>query len=359
MRHQAGINDLPLREVQFAGKIYQTGKPVRIPYREERLWKPTRDDPAGDYIVYADEDETPDGFLRFRRPLVMSWGAPRGPKSWSWKLSRELKKRGEELTRRLQRARFDGIITIRWDRPYQIISLSGQEAEWFLDTPGVNRLMPEVFREFGARMKRIVGEAQDEAALFETREVRDMFEGFLADRGLLNDYQDLWNAWGRSTGSPPAQRLCGLLASLGVSGTPAEGDDMEHRLEGPERSSLASLVDHHYAFLQVYLRLARVREIRTYRGVYQTVPGRRVSLVAREASSWSLQLQKAALRGNPLSVKTPRERVLAIPATLPGLDTEVVVLGTQSLRTVRFESFSRQTGRARLWLSPQEEDWLR
>jgi len=363
MKRLAGISDLPLREIQFAGKVYQTGKPVRVPYREARLWKPTKNDPAGEFIVLAEKGETPDGYLRFRRPIVMEWGAPRGKTSWPGQLRRQMGgKRGGELTRRLLRARYDGIITIRWDRPYQMVNLGAQEAEWFLDTPGVSRLLPRILETYGSHIKEVADRPQDMDDLLRSGELATVFDAYLDDNGIREDHSRLWSAWRRSTGSTLSEALCGLLASLDVVGIPKEGDDMAARQEGLEMTWLANLVDHHYAFVQVVLRIARITRLKLYRGVWeQAIAARHLRVVAREASSWSLSFEQAVAVGRPLGIPVPRERVLSIPAMWPMTSTsEVVVLGSQALRNVRYESRkARQTGKQTLWLTAAEEDWMR
>lgn len=358
-----GINDLPLRELQFAGKVYQTGKPVRVPYREERLWKPTKNDPAGEFIVLAEQDETPDGYLRFRRPIVMEWGAPRGPNSWAWQIRRQMGgKRGTELTRRLLRARYDGIITIRWDRPYQMVNLGAQEAEWFLDTPRINSILPVILADYGPSILEVAERIQDPDELLRCAEMAALFEAYLDENNLREGHSRLWSDWRRSTGGLLSEALCGLLATLNVVGAPKEGDDMSARQEGLDMPWLSELVDHHYAFAQVVFRVARIARLRLYRGVWeQNIAARHLRVVAREASSWSLSFDQAVQTGRPLGTSVPRERILSFPAMWPTASTsEIVVLGSQALRNVRLESRrARQTGRQTLWLTAAEEDWMR
>jgi hypothetical protein len=357
------ISKLPLREVMFAGRNWKTGKSIRFGYRENRLWPETELDPAGEWLVVARPDEEHVGWLRFRRPIVMDWGSWRGPKSWIWKLWKLFRQRkGPEINRILHRLRFDGIITVRWDRPYQILNLTGQDAPWFLQSPGIPPVMDlcrTLYANEFANLNRQYPRTRD---LLAAPELSELFEQHLVANGMVEAHSALWNAWEASTRSRSAQQLCGLLSDLNVSGRPLEGDTDEYREENTP-TPLIGVVEHQYAFLQTLLELAERKTAKVYRGVHGTkIRSRKLTLVSREASAWSLRLQETFGAEVILGAVVPVERLLLVPGTRvpwPTMLTETVVLGSPDLVNVRWESpHAKQTGRQILPLSRRDEDWL-
>ena len=357
------IAKLPLREVMFAGRTWKTGQSIRFGYRENRLWPKTEYDPSGEWLVVARPGEEHDGWLRFRRPIVLEWGSWRGPKSWIWKLWKLFRQRkGPEITRILHRLRFDGIITVRWDRPYQILNLTGQDAPWFLDSPGVPRIMDQCRTLYTKEFANLSRQYPHTRELLAAPELSELFEQHLGVQELTEAHNALWRAWEGSTRSRSAQQLCGLLSNLGVSGRPLEGDTEKFR-EEQTPSPLIEVVENQYAFLQVLLEQAQRKTAKVYRGIKgQPINSRRLTTYTREASSWSLSLREAYGAGVILGAVVPAERMLLVPGTRvprPKRFSEVVVLGSPDLVNVRWEHpNAKQSGRQILDLSRRDEDWL-
>lgn len=357
------LTKLPLRSLLFAGRPWETGRPVRFAYREGRLWPETPKEPAGEWLVLARPDEPNDGWLRFRKPIVLEWGSWRGKNSWSrqlWALF--FRRKGAEITRLLQRLRYDGIVTVRWDRPYQIVNLTGEEVPWVFQTPGIEEKM-ELFRgRYTDAFVELHQQYPKDDDLLTSPELADLFGQHLTKEGLVGAHQDLWEAWEESTQSPAAQRLCGLLGSLGVIGRSLEGDLPEQRKAGAKDSPLQQLVEHHYAFLQVLLELGRYGTVKAYRGVPGLqIKARWLSVETREATSWSLSLSDALNAGTALGSPIPIERMLLVPGMRISREPrkEVVVLGATDLRNIRWEDpNAKQTGRQTILLDVSAEDWL-
>jgi len=355
------ILKLPLRKVLYAGRLWKTEQPIRFSYRETRLWPETPEDPSGEWLVLATEAEENDGWLRFRRPLVLDWGSWRGPKSWAYKLWRLLQRKGPESTQFLHRLRYDGIVTIRWDRPYQILNLTGIDSPWSLETPGILRIQEQcraLYTKEFANLDRQYPRTRD---LLTAPELSALFEQHLKLHELEEAHEALWGAWEASTSSPPATHLCGFLSKLGVSGRPLESDSEEQREVGLN-DRMQEVVEHQYAFLQALLEQTGKKTVKVYRSIYQqTIQSRWLTTFTREASAWSLSLAEALQGGVTLGAVIPIERLLLVPGTRIAHTPlqEVVVLGSTDVVNVRWEHpHAKQSGRQMLDLDARDEDWL-
>jgi len=359
------LSKLPLQEILFAGRPWQTGRAVRFAYREERLWPETKLDPAGEWLVLAEPGEENDGWLRFRRPLVLEWGSWRGHTSWKWKLWKLFHQRkGPEITSLLQRLRYDGIITTRWGRPYQILNLTGQEVPWEFDPPGLQEKKDQCLRAHGEEFTNLARRYPDADDLMTAAELSFIFEQHLTQAKLLTPHQSLWEAWDGSTASDSIQRLQGFMAYHGVPGRPAKGDPLNMR-NNFQRASLPlrELVEHQYAFVQTLFEVARIKRIKVYRGLRNLrIKARRLHLLTREVSSWTLSFPEANYNSLALGALVPRSRVLLVPGMrVPFLaNSEVVILGSSQLQNVRWEHPEcKQTGSQEISIDAKNEDWLR
>ena len=104
------------------GTKFETNRPVKIPYRIQRLYKRRPHEPEGLYIVMTSKGGAEDT-LHIKRPLVVEWGAKKGPENWAQVLSDQYDARGLVLTNQIKRDRHDAIITMRNGRPFQIVYL--------------------------------------------------------------------------------------------------------------------------------------------------------------------------------------------------------------------------------------------
>ena len=105
----------------LTSKIFETNRPVKFHYRIRRLYKETPADPVGLFVVMAEPGKS-DGEAHIRRPLIMDWGCRKG--QWQAALSQQYGgMRQGTLTNQLRLDRHDAIITMRKDRPFQIVLL--------------------------------------------------------------------------------------------------------------------------------------------------------------------------------------------------------------------------------------------
>lgn len=111
----------------------KTGVPVEIPFRYQRLFRKSKYEPNGLYVVWVDPDQA-DGVVKLKRPLVVPWGEAKGPDNWAVRLNQVYgTNSGAELFRALKKDRYDGIITLR-DR------LRTDQLDLFYDTLGTQAL---------------------------------------------------------------------------------------------------------------------------------------------------------------------------------------------------------------------------
>lgn len=115
--------------INFFGYEFETGVPVSFAY----LHKPgaskgyTGDksrfqqdiEPAGKYVILDeinDEKKTPEGYKRgevtLNNPLVLKWGDRYDHTSWKQNLVDVYGKKGKELTEKLKKDGYDGIVTV-------------------------------------------------------------------------------------------------------------------------------------------------------------------------------------------------------------------------------------------------------
>lgn len=116
-------------KVTSSGYIFETGVPVSFPYLHkdgassgysgDRKRFQQDIEPAGKYVVFdgeGDEDKTPEGYERgkttLKNPLVLKWGDRYDDTSWKQNLFDIYKKSGKELTQKLVKDGFDGVVTV-------------------------------------------------------------------------------------------------------------------------------------------------------------------------------------------------------------------------------------------------------
>ena len=172
----------------------RTGKPVTIPFRQQRLSKSKPYDPKGIYVVWVDEDIA-DGVIKLRNPLVLPWGAAAGPKSWSVKLKQKFKAwgipykaNGSYVSSRILREKgYDGIITLGGPR------LSQKQLDLFYNT--------DIFqKQLKGRPYQIVIFREGQAKFLKSPDPEEILDRYFALSPKLEVKNENSRVWSESLG---------------------------------------------------------------------------------------------------------------------------------------------------------------
>lgn len=136
------VESLELTKITQAGHHFETGVPVKFPFRRNTISAKTHGlskeqlkrfqsdiEPAGMYMIFdeiPDDDWIPTGWIKgemeFQNPIVLRWNGY-NESGWKAQLYRKYKKKGKALSDALKRDGYDGIVTVSGDYVSEIVKL--------------------------------------------------------------------------------------------------------------------------------------------------------------------------------------------------------------------------------------------